>query len=71
VDAQFTPPRVQLAFPVLAPDERDLPEIWAEPLPVVVDALLRHATVAQVAADLPDVALLPPVQYGFTAGSTQ
>jgi transglutaminase-like putative cysteine protease len=71
VDAQFTPPREQLAFPVLAADERDLPEIWAEPLPVVVEALLRHPTVAQVAADLPDVALLPPVQYGFTAGSTQ
>eukprot|EP01032_Pedospumella_encystans_P034617 gene34617-39136_t len=51
VDAQFAPPREQLAFPVLAPDERDLPEIWAEPLPVVVEALQRHATVAQVAAE--------------------
>ncbi|KQV89901.1 Cro/Cl family transcriptional regulator [Massilia sp. Root351] len=71
VDAQFTPPREQLAFPVLAPDERDLPEIWAEPLPVVVHALQRHATVAQVAADLPDVELLAPVQYGFTAESKQ
>ncbi|SFV03894.1 transglutaminase-like domain-containing protein [Pseudoduganella namucuonensis] len=62
VDAQFTPPREQLAFPVLAPQERDLPEIWAEPLPVVLDALMNHASVLAVAENLPDVELLPSVR---------
>jgi len=58
VDAQFCPPREQLAFPILAPQERDLPEIWAEPLPVVVEALTRWPTYDAVYANLPDVALL-------------
>lgn len=59
VDARFTPPVERLAFPVLAHDERDLPEIWAGPLAVVVDALTRHTTVEEVADDLPDIELLP------------
>jgi transglutaminase-like putative cysteine protease len=59
IDARFMPPVERLAFPVLAPEERDLPEIWAEPLDVIVAALTGHATVAEVAANLPDVDLLP------------
>ncbi|MFC7517152.1 transglutaminase family protein [Herbaspirillum sp. GCM10030257] len=59
VDAAFCPPREQLAFPILRKEEMDLPEIWAEPLPVVVRALTTHATVADVMANLPDVELLP------------
>jgi hypothetical protein len=35
--------------------EADLPEIWAEPLPVVVDALRRYATAAELGEHLPDV----------------
>ncbi|GAB2857753.1 transglutaminase family protein [Pseudoduganella ginsengisoli] len=64
VDARFTPPREQLAFPVLAPDERDLPEIWAEPLQVVVDALTRYPTVQAVLENLPDVNLMPSIKPG-------
>lgn len=64
VDARFTPPLEQLAFPVLAPDERDLPEIWAEPLQVVVDALERYSTVEEVAENLPDVNLMPSIKPG-------
>lgn len=59
VDAQFTPPREALAFALKDPMERDLPEIWAEPLPVVVQALGRHTDVAKLYRDLPDVPLLP------------
>ncbi|GGY28477.1 transglutaminase-like domain-containing protein [Pseudoduganella albidiflava] len=59
VDARFTPPVERLAFPVLAREERDLPEIWAEPLGVIVAALTGHATVEDVAAHLPDIDLLP------------
>ncbi|HNB44443.1 MAG TPA: transglutaminase family protein [Burkholderiaceae bacterium] len=58
VDAQFCPPVERLAFPIQAPQERDLPEIWAEPLPVVVEALTRFSTYAAVYANLPDVELL-------------
>lgn len=59
VDARFMPPVERLAFPVLAREERDLPEIWAEPLAVIVAALTSRATVADVAANLPDIELLP------------
>lgn len=59
VAAVFTPPQEQLAFPVLAPEERDLPEIWPAPLPQVVASLTVYATVQDVAAHLPDIELLP------------
>jgi len=58
VDAAFCPPKEQLAFAVLRKEERDLPEIWPEPLPVVVDALTRYDTVQQVHVNLPDIELL-------------
>lgn len=58
VNAQFQPPREALAFPIVAPAERDLPEIWSEPLPVVVDALSRYDTYEQVLANLPDIELI-------------
>lgn len=58
VAAAFSPPTEALAFPVRAPMERDLPEIWAEPLPVVVRALEAYPTYAQVLANLPDIELV-------------
>jgi transglutaminase-like putative cysteine protease len=58
VNAQFTPPHEALAFALKDPMERDLPEIWAEPLPLVVQALHAHDDVAQVLRNLPDVPLL-------------
>lgn len=58
VDARFTPPVERLAFPVLAREERDLPEIWAEPLDAIVAALTGYVTVEDVAANLPDIELL-------------
>jgi len=58
VNAQFTPPVERLAFAINERLEADLPEIWAEPLPVVVRVLTRYATVEEVAANLPDVELL-------------
>lgn len=57
VDAQFSPPHERLAFPVLSEQERDLPELWPEPLPIVVHALTTLATVEAVAAQLPDIEL--------------
>jgi transglutaminase-like putative cysteine protease len=58
IDARFDPPRERLAFPVREREERMLPEIWAEPLPVVVETLARYDTWDQVLDNLPDVELL-------------
>ncbi len=58
VDAQFSPPLERLAFAINERVEADLPEIWAEPLPVVVRVLTGFETVEEVATNLPDVELL-------------
>ena len=58
VNAQFSPPREALAFSTGSPGERDLPGVWAEPLPSVVDVLERYGTYDQVLAHLPDVELV-------------
>lgn len=58
VNAQFKPPVEALAFPIKAAAERDLPEIWVEPLPVVIETLARYATYDEVLANLPDIELI-------------
>jgi transglutaminase-like putative cysteine protease len=55
VSAEFDPPHERLAFGTQLSGERMLPEILAEPLPMVVDALRQHPTVAAAAANLPDL----------------
>jgi transglutaminase-like putative cysteine protease len=60
VDAQFAPPVEHLAFRPSLPGEADLPEIWANPLSVVVEALKNHATADDLWEHLPDVTLLKP-----------
>lgn len=57
VNAQFTPPQENLAFPVIGTQERNLPEIWPEPLPQVITALTTHDTVEEVLENLPDIDL--------------
>jgi len=64
VDAQFCPSLERLAFTVREAAEADLPEIWPEPLPVVIEVLTRSATVEEVFANLPDVELLNLSQGG-------
>lgn len=59
VNAQFQPPQEALAFPIRTPNERNLPEIWAEPLPSVVQVLETYETYDQVLANLPDIELMP------------
>jgi transglutaminase-like putative cysteine protease len=58
VNAQFHPPKEALAFPIRTPQERELPEIWAEPLPSVVNVLESYETYDQVLANLPDIELI-------------
>lgn len=55
VNAQFCPPTEQLAFPLLQVQEADLPGIWSEPHPAVVDVLTRFTSIEDVAMNLPDV----------------
>ncbi len=57
VNAEFCPPKEQLAFPLLTKGETDLPEIWAEPLAVVVDTLTQFSDFLEVANNLPDIVL--------------
>ena len=57
VAAEFCPPLESLAFKVRPPSERDLPEIWTEPLPVVVHCLSTHSTYDEVLKNLPDLQL--------------
>lgn len=58
VDARFSPPQEQLAFPLKNQGETDLPEIWPEPLPVVISAMQKASSVDELAAHLPDVELM-------------
>lgn len=55
VNAQFTPPHEQLAFPLHFELEADLTEIWAEPLAIVVSVLEQCATYKEVSENLPDI----------------
>lgn len=58
VAAEFAPPVERLAYPLVEPSERDFPEIWAAPLPLVVRVLTTCATVEEVFDRLPDAEVL-------------
>jgi Transglutaminase-like superfamily len=57
VDAQFCPPVERLAFQIKIKEEADLPEIWPEPLSVVVEALRNSKNCDQLLVNMPDVLL--------------
>lgn len=56
--SQFCPPVEKLAFPIITLGEADLPEIWAEPVPVIIEMLEREKTYVDVAENLPDIPLV-------------
>ncbi len=58
VCAEFNPPIERLAFPILTKGEADFPEIWPEPLPMIIQVLQRSKTYEEVAANLPDIELI-------------
>lgn len=58
VDARFCPPHEQLAYPIVSQGEADLPEVWAEPLPVVSRALATHSDYLALSRNLPDIELI-------------
>ncbi len=55
ISTLFAPPVEHLAYTPTLPGESDLPGLYAAPLPQVVAALNRNATVAALLKDLPDV----------------
>jgi transglutaminase-like putative cysteine protease len=57
IDAQFVPPVERLAFSAKLRGEADLPEIWADPIPVVVEALRAHTQAERLGEHLPDLPL--------------
>jgi len=59
VAAEFSPPVEKLAFQIVDVLERDFPEIWAEPLSLVITILTGNKTVEQVFDNLPDVEVMP------------
>ena len=58
VSSDFRPPVENLAFPIVTKGEADLPEIWADPLPAVIDVLITSTTYQEVADHLPDIELI-------------
>ena len=54
VNAQFTPPIEQLAFPIQFADEFELEDVFPEPLPAVVEALTQYSTAQDLVKNLPD-----------------
>ncbi|MBN1534250.1 MAG: transglutaminase domain-containing protein [Spirochaetes bacterium] len=59
--ANFTPPIESLPYAAQGEGELDLPGVWADPLPVVVEALLGSSDYLSVRRQLPD---LVPWQAG-------
>ena len=55
VSAEFTPPNEQLAYPIVSDGEADLPGIYAEPLPAIIELLSSCNTYDEVASNLPDI----------------
>ncbi len=57
INAQFTPPKEQLAYQIRLPGEADLPQVFAEPLSIVVQALQTAQTYEDLFQNLPDIAI--------------
>ncbi len=62
VDAQFCPPWEKLPWRPQEPGEIDLPGIWPDPAPIVVECLERHVGWKEVKANLPDIAVIEKPQ---------
>jgi len=58
VNAQYAPPEEILAYEIKVEGEADLPEIWADPLPVIVNLLTFYDNYEDVWKNLPDIPLI-------------
>lgn len=57
-EAAFTPPVEVLPYEAKDAGEAELPEIWAEPLPVIVEGLTRYNDIEEVRRHLPDIDII-------------
>ncbi len=55
VDAQFVPPKEQLAYKLNFPEEVDCLQVFSDPLPEIIQALQTHTTWQELLDDLPDL----------------
>ncbi|MDJ0714296.1 MAG: transglutaminase family protein [Prochloraceae cyanobacterium] len=55
VNAQFTPPKEQLAYSINFPEEVDCKRVFSEPLPIVVKALQTYKSWNELLNNLPDL----------------
>ena len=60
VNAQFSPPLEQLAFPINLKEEVDYFDVCAEPLPEVIRLLKSSETYNEVINELPKTAIVKP-----------
>lgn len=67
VNAQFTPPKEQLAFSIRIPGEADFQNIFSEPLSLVVEALQACSTWDAMLHNLPDIPLKSLESYRLVA----
>ncbi len=58
VNARFRPTHEQLAYEIRVEGEAYLPEIWADPLPSVVEVLSKYTNYAEVYNNLSDILLI-------------
>lgn len=58
VNAQFCPPKEQLAFQIITEGECDIQGIWPEPLSVIIEALENNETYLEVFNNLPDIEII-------------
>lgn len=65
INAQFTPPREQLAYKIQLPGEANFSTIFAEPLPIVIEALNKYSMWDEIRDHLPDVAPNLVKSYGL------
>ncbi|MDJ0902771.1 MAG: transglutaminase-like domain-containing protein [Xenococcus sp. MO_188.B8] len=55
VDAQFVPPKEQLAYKLNFPEEIDFQQVFSEPLPEIIQALQTYNTWQELLNNLPDL----------------
>ncbi len=71
VDAQFCPPKEQLAFKIRLLEEADFHAILCEPLQIVVEVLQAQSTWDDMLRNLPDISLESAQNYGLWVDSEQ
>jgi transglutaminase-like putative cysteine protease len=65
IDAQFVPPKEQLAYKIQFPQEADFENIFSEPFSLVVETLQAHSQWNDILLNLPDVPLESLEKYNL------